>query len=518
MVVFSYMLFPSGTKKTQELARLTTISYYRQAGAARPIYIDYPWQASYELTLFHEPMPVVYTDLVGFFEKDFTTFFLPRLMLQHVAEIYTDRFRDDPRFASLLFSHWKDHDVYELVKIIHDLNALDLSACSNDNLLSSWLRFNEVYRSFWQEAIFLDSFDVCGDELLHTELAAQKLSLSQEDLAIMTAPDSLSFLQKEERELGTMISDTILGTPCEDAMRRGESYEHIRSSFPDVATEIENHAKKYSWMNNDYATITSLTAEGVYEKICDHIQNSTVDALLSHEQTVAEDRTRKAECIQRNHLSPDIQHLFAFFVTLATFREHRKAYNQMASGVIRRFVVEVAKRTEIGTDLLERLFIAEIPMIFNLRKEDLHTLERRVEGMFLLSPDPVTRVPYYGEDGQELFNALQAGIHRNAELRGKPAYSGVVRGVVRLVLTQADFSKMQKGDILVAPNTRPEYVPIMKKAAAIITDEGGITSHAAIISRELKIPCIVGVQSATALLRDGDRVEVDAVAGVIRHL
>jgi len=77
---------------------------------------------------------------------------------------------------------------------------------------------------------------------------------------------------------------------------------------------------------------------------------------------------------------------------------------------------------------------------------------------------------------------------------------------------------MNKGDILVAPNTRPEYAPIMKIAGAIISDEGGITCHSAIVSRELKIPCIVGVQSASAVLKDGDLIEVDAEKGVIKIL
>ena len=66
--------------------------------------------------------------------------------------------------------------------------------------------------------------------------------------------------------------------------------------------------------------------------------------------------------------------------------------------------------------------------------------------------------------------------------------------------------------------TRPEFVPLMKKAGGIITNEGGITSHAAIISRELGIPCIIGTKIATKVLHDGDLVEVDADNGVVRIL
>ena len=66
--------------------------------------------------------------------------------------------------------------------------------------------------------------------------------------------------------------------------------------------------------------------------------------------------------------------------------------------------------------------------------------------------------------------------------------------------------------------TTPEFVPLMQKAAAIITDQGGILSHAAIVSRELGKPCITGTENATSLLKDGDMVEVDADEGVVRKV
>ena len=72
------------------------------------------------------------------------------------------------------------------------------------------------------------------------------------------------------------------------------------------------------------------------------------------------------------------------------------------------------------------------------------------------------------------------------------------------------MNKVKKGDILVAVMTRPDYLPAMKRAAAIVTDEGGVTCHAAILSRELGIPCIIGTKIATKVLKDGQLVEVNA--------
>ncbi len=77
---------------------------------------------------------------------------------------------------------------------------------------------------------------------------------------------------------------------------------------------------------------------------------------------------------------------------------------------------------------------------------------------------------------------------------------------------------MKEGEVLVAGMTTPDYVPAMRKACAIVTDEGGITCHSAIVSRELDLPCVVGTKVATRVLKDGDFVEVDATNGIVKKL
>jgi len=99
---------------------------------------------------------------------------------------------------------------------------------------------------------------------------------------------------------------------------------------------------------------------------------------------------------------------------------------------------------------------------------------------------------------------------------GSPAYPGVVRGIVKKIIVKSDINNFKKGNILVAETTYPDHIPAMKKAAAFVTDEGGITCHAAITAREFKKPCIVGAKIATQVLYDGDMVEVDANNGVVK--
>lgn len=103
-------------------------------------------------------------------------------------------------------------------------------------------------------------------------------------------------------------------------------------------------------------------------------------------------------------------------------------------------------------------------------------------------------------------------------IHGIPANLGLVSGPVRVVHKSSEISAFPKGSILVTAYTAPEFVPAMKNAIAIVTDTGGITSHAAIVSRELGKACVIGTKIATATLKDGDIIEVDANKGIIRIL
>ena len=100
-------------------------------------------------------------------------------------------------------------------------------------------------------------------------------------------------------------------------------------------------------------------------------------------------------------------------------------------------------------------------------------------------------------------------------LIGKPASSGIAEGRVCLVLAQKDYLKFKEGDVLVAQFTDPTYTPLMLMAAAVVTDVGSKLSHAAIVSREIGIPAVVGTALATKKLHDGDLVLVDGGQGVV---
>ena len=98
---------------------------------------------------------------------------------------------------------------------------------------------------------------------------------------------------------------------------------------------------------------------------------------------------------------------------------------------------------------------------------------------------------------------------KTEQIRGISACKGIVKGEVKLYFKDKDINDSDKDYILVCRHTSPQDILYMKKARAIVTDEGGITSHAATVSREFGIPCIVGTKIATKVLKNGDKVKID---------
>ncbi|MFA6391676.1 MAG: PEP-utilizing enzyme [Patescibacteria group bacterium] len=115
---------------------------------------------------------------------------------------------------------------------------------------------------------------------------------------------------------------------------------------------------------------------------------------------------------------------------------------------------------------------------------------------------------------KSIFKTIKGNKQR--ELKGICAYQGEVKGTARIILDPHNFKLCNKGDILITGMTRPEFLPLVKKVAAIVTDVGGLLSHAAITAREFKIPTIVGTGTATKTFKDGEKVIVDANSGIIK--
>ena len=188
---------------------------------------------------------------------------------------------------------------------------------------------------------------------------------------------------------------------------------------------------------------------------------------------------------------------------------------------------EVQKRIGIGFDDFIRSYLFEDIFNFldnNVKLTKKQISERKKCMVFHYYNGKVHR--YAGQKALDYKNKLISNkkISKSELIKGMVANKGYVKSKVKIIdvgdLDQfiKNSNNFKKGEILVTTMTSPVMVPLMKKASAVITDEGGICSHAAVISREFNIPCIIGAKVATKLLKNGDLVEVDAIKGVIRKI
>jgi pyruvate,water dikinase len=145
-------------------------------------------------------------------------------------------------------------------------------------------------------------------------------------------------------------------------------------------------------------------------------------------------------------------------------------------------------------------------------------IEWAIEGdrAFIVQSRPITTMK---ETASHMASgATKATIEGNKPiLTGAPASPGIAAGPVKIIFSPNEIDKVKKGDVLVAPQTNPDYVPAMKKACAIVTEKGGRTSHAAIVSRELGIPAVVGAEGATKVLKNEHVVSVNGETGEVFH-
>lgn len=177
---------------------------------------------------------------------------------------------------------------------------------------------------------------------------------------------------------------------------------------------------------------------------------------------------------------------------------------------------DIAKRLNIDEGLLLELKSNEIIDALNKKlKINLQEIKDRKNGFGYISFNK--KVNFYF--GKEFDKIKDKEIKIKSSIaKGRTAFPGRVTGKVALIKSRDDLGKVKEGDILVTKMTTPDYIKDMEKSAAIVTEIGGITTHAAILSRELGKPCIIGTGNATSVFKDGDIVEVDANKGIVKKI
>ncbi len=183
----------------------------------------------------------------------------------------------------------------------------------------------------------------------------------------------------------------------------------------------------------------------------------------------------------------------------------------------------LSKQFSLSLSILENSTQQELLNLFKGIQLDTDKIQKRRESFVCIYNNPV---PFEGAEAETIVDIFTEKVSNTDEIKGQTASRGKISGKVKIIpVDYSDFTrinneikKMDQGDILVAETTAPELIVACKKAGAIITDMGGLMSHAAIVSREFGIPCIVGTGNASKILKDGDVVEVDADNGIVRIL
>lgn len=287
--------------------------------------------------------------------------------------------------------------------------------------------------------------------------------------------------------------------------------------------KIKNKEEKIQWLFFDYyvAPDTAKIPLLVNQMIKDKGGENSIKEEINHIRKDIEENKEKVQRYKASLDKPAVQ-LFNFIQTAMYIRDVRKVSIQKVFTIISNALRQLF--IFYGLELNDIVYAHSFDFTTDIyKKEYMEEIERRKREGVVLYVDNSGGNFSYGDiekSREELYSVIGDTTHlsvgNNDEIHGNIACKGYAYSSVKIVLNEKDFSKFKDGDILVTSMTRPEFVPLMKKASAIITDEGGITCHAAIISRELNIPCVIGTKNATRVLKDNDEVEVDADNGIVR--
>ena len=359
-------------------------------------------------------------------------------------------------------------------------------------------RYENLYPAFHVgSGIYIDTIETKAKTWLEKRLKILKKESSFDDYYLeLSSPEALSLIQKEQIGL----------------LRIALAKKNL--SAPNITKIMSNHVKQYAGLpvindetepwNKDYF---EKRLKEILKKPIKEIQNE-ISALIKTPKTTKKNKEEafsklKATLLMKRYFSLIAQSTWIRLVGRNTF--------SIAHYFSQPLFREIGMRHYLS---MEKIKWMTVPEINTLIKKDIlpdknKMGDRKKNSTLLFRNNNI--------DIQEGTNAIILAKKELGEeekenktlIGGATAYKGYAKGIVRIILTLKDLKTFNEGDILVTRMTTTELVPIVKKAGAIITDEGGITCHAAIIARELQKPCLIGTLNATKVLKDGDLIEVD---------
>lgn len=355
-------------------------------------------------------------------------------------------------------------------------------------------------RAFLQPMATLDK--IISQKII--ELLPVKSTIQKEEyLKILAYPEKKNEHAKEQESFLNLISE----------YNKNKNTENL----------IERHLQKYSWIGARYYWEYAWEKKDIIRRIDQFIKGGKdskkeMRKIMEARKEMREksERITKELRIKKNselYKFIEIAREFSYLRTWRTDIIYQSAFRS------RFLFYEIAKRFDIEKEDLYLYTHWELEKIIKKEKAKLskEEINKRKEFYAEFVEGKDLKI-FSGNKYKKYFSSFFRKENKEHEICGVTAHGGKTRGIVRIVNIDKDIKKVRRGDILVATMTFPNFVPAMEKASAFVTDEGGILCHAAIVSREMKKPCIIGTKIATQVLKNGDFVEVDANLGTVKIL
>ncbi|KKU27712.1 MAG: Phosphoenolpyruvate synthase/pyruvate phosphate dikinase [Candidatus Amesbacteria bacterium GW2011_GWA2_47_11b] len=333
-----------------------------------------------------------------------------------------------------------------------------------------------------------------------------------------------TYFQQDYRNLlkiGSLIqkSKTLLDTLKNRAA--ADSFELLKRDHQNIYRLLLDHNAKYAWINMYGFRRRPFSLADQVARLPDILDKDCRQTLQDIDKKRRVAKSNFYASVSRLHIKEELLKMVSLLPELVYLRTYRFDIFTLSAYMIRGLFEEIAVRLNLQVDDLNSLTFWEISdlLLGKIKINSIPLSERQkdyaviqIEGQLAVISKPKALKKFYEQD------QTNKPHYKPREFKGRSASKGVAKGPVKIVMHPTQITKVEKGDVLVAPMTSPDFVVGMLKAVAIVTDHGGVTCHAAIVSRELDIPCVVGTKIATQVLRDGDLVEVDATKGLIRLL
>ena len=289
--------------------------------------------------------------------------------------------------------------------------------------------------------------------------------------------------------------------------------DHLDLTSDDVSDAVQSLWSRYCWISCGYYDEPARTTTDYEAVLHEHLRRDPSQMLSDKEGLFRQDLALREEYLTL--ISPPARIVTNIARSSAELKDYFKfSINEIVFRSSTLFD-EISRRTGEHTVSIKDLSPAETQLLLRGREIDWEIPRRRLDHSVIISgPGQFTElvgIEASRFEARHLVPRISAG----RTFHGRAASPGYAWGRAKVVLMRTDIDKVRDGDIVVASNVTPDLMAVLRRNVGIIAEEGGITSHAAVLSREFGLPCIVGIPSVTALIRDGDLVELDADRSIV---